>query len=209
MPQIREDPAAKPLALVRGHIVFDHVSFQYDPGIPVLRDITLEILPGETLALVGPSGSGKSSLANLVPRFYDPTSGSIRSDGQDLRQVTLESLRRQIGIVNQETILFSGTIRENLLLACPAAFAEAITEALRAANALEFVDELPEGLWTEIGERGIKLSGGQRQRLAIARALLKNPRLLILDEATCALDSRSERHIREALCRKVSFLASH
>jgi ABC-type multidrug transport system fused ATPase/permease subunit len=150
---------------------------------------------------VGPSGSGKSTLANLVPRFYDPTAGTLRLDGHDLKELELASLRRQIGIVNQETILFSGTVEENLLLAKPEATIDEVFAALEAANALEFVERLPEGLWTETGERGAVLSGGQKQRLAIARAFLKNPKILILDEATSALDSRSERHIQKALAR--------
>lgn len=200
-PHVAERPNAKRIARCQGHIEFERVHFSYDPGTPVLHDISLTILPGETVAFVGPSGSGKSTLANLVPRFYDPTAGAIRLDGCDLKDLELASLRRQIGIVNQETLLFSGTIEENLLLAKPNAKADEILAALEAANALEFVERLPEGLWTEIGERGIMLSGGQKQRLAIARAFLKNPKILILDEATSALDSRSERHIQEALTR--------
>jgi subfamily B ATP-binding cassette protein MsbA len=200
-PQIRERPDARPLANCRGEIEFDHVYFSYDPDVVVLRDICLRIEPGETVAFVGPSGSGKSTLANLVPRFYDPDSGMIRIDGHDLRNLQIASLRRHIGIVNQETILFSGTVLENLLLARPDATQEEVRAALEAANALEFVEDLPDGLWTEIGERGAQLSGGQKQRIALARAFLKNPRILILDEATSALDSRSEHHIQQALAR--------
>ncbi|MBE7560293.1 ABC transporter ATP-binding protein [bacterium] len=200
-PQVAEKPDAITLEKVEGRIEFDAVHFAYEPGVEVLSDISLVVEPGETVAFVGPSGSGKSTLSNLIPRFYDPSSGVIRLDGHDLRDLSLSGLRRHIGIVNQETILFSGTVRENLLLAKPNAGPEEIMEALAAANALDFVSELPEGLWTEIGERGVKLSGGQRQRLAIARAFLKNPRILILDEATSALDSKSEHHIQEALAR--------
>jgi ABC-type multidrug transport system, ATPase and permease components len=200
-PHVLEHPRARKLLDCRGHIEFDHVHFSYDPGTPVLHDISLSIASGETIAFVGPSGSGKSTLANLVPRFYDPTSGVIRLDGYELRALELASLRRQIGIVNQETILFSGTIQENLLLAQPDATGDEILAALEAANALEFVEQLPEGLWTEIGERGAVLSGGQKQRLALARAFLKNPRILVLDEATSALDSRAEHRIQEALSR--------
>ncbi|MCA9415669.1 MAG: ATP-binding cassette domain-containing protein, partial [Candidatus Omnitrophica bacterium] len=189
----------KELPKVDGRIIFQDVDFGYDPGKYVLKGVSLQIEPGQTVAFVGPSGSGKSTLANLVPRFYDPTGGRILLDGEDLRDLKLQDLRRNIGIVNQDTILFSGTIRENLLLANPLASGQDIIEALKAANALEFIDELKEGLWTEVGERGINLSGGQKQRIAIARAFLKNPKILILDEATSALDSRSERLIQEAL----------
>ena len=200
-PQIRERPGAKLLAECKGAIEFEHVYFSYDPDVMVLRDICLRIEPGETVAFVGPSGSGKSTLANLVPRFYDPGSGVIRIDGNDLRDLQISSLRRYIGIVNQETILFSGTVLENLLLANTDASQEEVRAALEAANALEFVENLPEGMWTEIGERGAQLSGGQKQRIALARAFLRNPRILILDEATSALDSRSEHHIQQALTR--------
>lgn len=197
--QIADKPDAKELPKLDGQIIFQDVDFGYDPEKSVLKGVSLQIEPGQTVAFVGPSGSGKSTLANLVPRFYDPTGGRILLDGEDLRDLKLQDLRRNIGIVNQDTILFSGTIRENLLLANPLASGQDIIEALEAANALEFIDELKEGLWTEVGERGINLSGGQKQRIAIARAFLKNPKILILDEATSALDSRSERLIQEAL----------
>ncbi len=200
-PHVMERPDPVQLERAEGRIEFEAVDFAYEPGVEVLSEVTLTVEPGETVAFVGPSGSGKSTLSNLIPRFYDPTAGTIRLDGHDLRELSLASLRRHIGIVNQDTILFSGTVRENLLLAKPNAEPEEVMEALAAANALDFVEELPEGLWTEIGERGVKLSGGQRQRLAIARAFLKNPKLLILDEATSALDSKSEHHIQEALAR--------
>lgn len=200
-PQVVERPGARQVEAVQGRIEFDHVSFGYEPDTQVLKDICLRIEPGETVAFVGPSGSGKSTLANLIPRFYDPDGGAILLDGIDLRDLNLEALRRQIGIVNQETILFSGTIQENLLLAKPQADVEELRSALEAAHALGFVDQLPEGLWTEIGERGATLSGGQKQRLAIARAFLKDPKILILDEATSALDSRSEREVQRGLAR--------
>lgn len=200
-PQVAERPGARRLATVRGQLCFRQVEFGYEPGRLVLHGIDLNIAAGETLAFVGPSGSGKSTLANLVPRFYDPVTGALTLDGHDLRDLTLASLRRQIGIVNQETILFSGTVEENLLIAKPDATAAEVRAALDAAHALEFVEALPEGLWTEIGERGAVLSGGQKQRLAIARAFLKDPRILILDEATSALDSRSEHRIQQALGR--------
>jgi subfamily B ATP-binding cassette protein MsbA len=200
-PQVAEKPDAYPLAQCQGRIQFERVNFGYEPGRSVLHEIVLEIQPGETIAFVGPSGSGKSTLANLVPRFYDPVEGTIRIDGHDLRDLQLASLRQHIGIVNQETVLFSGTVEDNLLLARPDASLEELWAALSAANAREFVEDLPEGLWTEIGERGAKLSGGQKQRLAIARAFLRNPRILILDEATSSLDSRAEQLIQDALAR--------
>ncbi len=198
-PHVVELPNAQILRKVKGLIQFDAVCFEYEPGIPVIKNVSFEIKPGEKVAFVGPSGSGKSTLANLVPRFYDPQSGIIRLDGIDLKKIKLQSLREHIGIVNQDTIFFSGTVRENLLLANPNAIPSEIGQALKAANAYEFVDELSEGLWTELGERGVMLSGGQKQRWAIARAFLKNPKILILDEATSALDSRSEHLIQDAL----------
>jgi subfamily B ATP-binding cassette protein MsbA len=212
-PHVAEHPQAVRIAECRGHIDLDHVGFCYDAGVRTLSDIHLTILPGQTVAFVGPSGAGKSTLANLVPRFYDPTEGRILLDGRDLREYELASLRAQIGIVNQETILFSGTVQENMLLAKANASLEEVRAALEAANALDFVERLPEGLGTEIGERGARLSGGQKQRLAIARAFLKDPRILILDEATAALDSQAERRIQDALarllCNRTSIVIAH
>jgi subfamily B ATP-binding cassette protein MsbA len=167
----------------------------------VLRNLTLDIRPGEVLALVGPSGAGKSTIVNLIPRFYDVQGGAVRVDGHDVRELTLASLRRQIGIVPQETLLFSGSVRENIGYGRLEADAAAIEAAARAANAHDFVVQLPQGYDTLVGERGVKLSGGQRQRIAIARAILKDPRILILDEATSALDSESEGLVQEALER--------
>jgi len=207
VPEVRDRPGAQPLAATAGRVRFDHVSFAYAaaPGAEapaaVLHDIDLEIQPGEALALVGPSGAGKSTLFNLIPRFYDPTAGAVLVDGHDLRVLTLASLRAQIGIVPQETQLFSGTVRENLRYGLLDATEAQLTTAARAANADEFITRLPQGYDTLVGERGVKLSGGQRQRVAIARALLKDPRLLLLDEATSSLDSESEGLVQEALER--------
>ena len=167
----------------------------------MLRGVTLEIEPGEVVALVGPSGAGKTSLANLIMRFYDPTEGRVAVDGHDLRQVTLHSLRSQIGLVPQETVLFGGTIGDNIRYGKMGASDDEVMAAARAANADQFIGELPQGYETEAGERGVKLSGGQRQRIAIARALLKDPRILILDEATSSLDAESEALVQEALER--------
>jgi subfamily B ATP-binding cassette protein MsbA len=212
-PHVAEHPKAMRLNQCEGRIDFDHVSFGYDGDGPILRDVSLTILPGQSVAFVGPSGAGKSTLASLVPRFYDPIAGTIRLDGHDLRELALESLRANIGIVNQETILFSGTVLENLLLAAPDATQAQILAALEAANALEFVQRLPDGLATEVGERGAVLSGGQKQRLAIARAFLKDPKILILDEATSALDSQAERRIQAAtaqlLKNRTSIVIAH
>jgi subfamily B ATP-binding cassette protein MsbA len=200
-PEIDDAPNAKPLPLVRGEIQFEHVSFSYSQASAVLHDINLTVAPGEVVALVGPSGAGKSTLFNLIPRFYDPTNGRVCVDGHDLREVTIPSLRAQIGIVPQEVQLFAGTVRENLRYGRLDATDADLVAAAHAANADEFIDRLPSGYDTVVGERGIKLSGGQRQRVAIARAILKDPRILLLDEATSSLDSESEGLVQEALER--------
>lgn len=200
-PDISDHPAAIQLSVVQGCLQFENVSFAYLGVDHVLHNIDLTIRPGEVLALVGPSGAGKSTLFNLIPRFYDPTDGRITIDGVDLRMVTLASLRSQIGLVPQETQLFSGTVRENLLYGKLDASDEELADAARAANADEFIQQLPNGYETLVGERGVKLSGGQRQRIAIARAILKDPRILLLDEATSSLDSESEGLVQEALER--------
>ncbi|HSH77109.1 MAG TPA: ABC transporter transmembrane domain-containing protein [Herpetosiphonaceae bacterium] len=215
-PDIRDKPGAVPLPPVRGRIAFRHVHFAYQPDKGdeiVLRDISLDVEPGEIVAIVGPSGAGKTTLVNMIPRFYDPTTGGITIDGYDLRDVKLASLREQIGIVPQETLLFSGTIKDNLRYGKLDATNEEIYAAARAANADAFIRALPQGYETTVGERGVKLSGGQRQRVAIARGILKNPRILILDEATSALDSESEGLVQEALERlmanRTTFIIAH
>jgi len=200
-PEIKDAPNARPLPAVQGRIELEQVSFAYPGTDRVLREIDLTIAPGEVLALVGPSGAGKSTLFNLIPRFYDPTAGQVCIDGNDAREVTLTSLREQIGIVPQETQLFSGTVRENLRYGKLEASDAELESAARAANAEEFITRLPKGYDTLVGEKGVKLSGGQRQRIAIARALLKDPRILLLDEATSSLDSESEHLVQEALER--------
>jgi len=200
-PTVQDAPGARAIAACQGRLAFEGVSFSYDGQAQVLQDISLDVHAGEILALVGPSGAGKSTLFNLIPRFYDPTAGRVLADGIDLRQITLRALRGQIGIVAQDTILFSGTVRDNMLYGKPDASDEELLAVARAAHVEEFVADLPEGYDTLLGERGTKLSGGQRQRIAIARAFLIDPRILILDEATSALDSESERLIQDALAR--------
>ncbi|MHB8625036.1 MAG: ABC transporter ATP-binding protein [Aggregatilineales bacterium] len=200
-PTIQDTPTAKTIKAAQGRIVFDDVSFRYDPRIPVLEHVTLDVAPGEIVALVGPSGAGKSTLFNLIPRFYDPTEGRVLIDGDELRMVTQASLRAQIGIVPQETLLFGGTIHENIIYGRLDASDAEIIAAAKAANAHDFISALPDGYQTIVGERGVKLSGGERQRVAIARAILKDPRILLLDEATSSLDNESERLVQDALDR--------
>ncbi|UCC62599.1 MAG: ABC transporter ATP-binding protein [Anaerolineae bacterium] len=199
--EVKEAPDALPLPPVQGHVRFDGVSFAYFRRHQVLEGISFEALPGQVIALLGATGSGKSTIINLIPRFYDPTQGRITVDGHDLRQVTLNSLRDQIGIVLQETTLFAATVRENIAFGCPDASDEAIVEAARAAQAHAFIMEMPHGYENRVGERGITLSGGQKQRVAIARALLKDPRILILDDATSSVDTETEQLIQMALER--------
>jgi len=199
--EVPEREGATELPRVRGEVGFRHVEFRYGDGEAVLRDVEVTIDQGQAVALVGASGAGKTSMANLVPRFYDPTGGRIEIDGIDIAGVTLRSLRSQIGIVPQEPILFSGSVRENIAYGKPEAGQEEIEAAAQAANAAEFIRDLAEGYDTSVGERATKLSGGQRQRIAIARALLTDPRLLILDEATSALDAESEALVQDALER--------
>ena len=198
-PDIADRPDAVPAPPLRGHVRYDRVTFGYEPGRPVLRDISLDIRAGETVALVGPSGAGKTTLCSLLPRFYEVEAGAITVDGIDIRAMTRSSLRRQIGIVQQDVFLFAGSLRDNIAYGRLGADPAAIRDAARRARLGGLIDSLPEGLDTVVGERGVKLSGGQKQRLAIARIFLKNPPLLILDEATSALDSETERAIQQAL----------
>lgn len=211
--KITDVPGAKPLPPIKGQVEFKDITFSYKEGQPALQHISLKAEPGQMIALVGPSGSGKSTIANLIPRFYDVDSGTITIDGHDIRQVTADSLREQIGLVPQETMLFSTTVMENIRYGRLDATDEEVVEAARAANAEEFIKDLPEGYDTKLGERGLNLSGGQRQRLAIARAILKNPRVLILDEATSALDTESEKIVQDALDKlmvgRTSFVIAH
>jgi ABC-type multidrug transport system fused ATPase/permease subunit len=179
--------------------VFDGVTFGYDPERPVLHDVDLELEPGRVVALIGHTGAGKTTLASLVPRFYDVQAGSVSVDGHDVRAVTLTSLRREIGVIAQDPFLFSATVRENIAFGRPEATQEDIERAARLAQAHEFIEALPEGYDTVVGERGITLSGGQRQRMAIARALVVDPRILILDDATASVDATTESKIREGL----------
>ncbi len=198
-PSVRDREGALPVAGVRGRVTFDNVSFGYRDATPVLRGLNVDIRPGEMLALVGPSGAGKSSFAQLVPRFYDPQQGRVLLDGVDLRDLRLRELRAQIGSVAQENLLFSGSVIENILYGRPRASRAEVERAALSAHAAEFIERLPDGYDTLIGERGAKLSGGQKQRLALARVFLADPRVLILDEATSALDSESEQLIQRSL----------
>ncbi|MEL7633321.1 ABC transporter ATP-binding protein [Sporomusa sphaeroides] len=212
-PEIKDMPGAKELPRITGRLTFEQVNFSYKPGEMALADVSLTVEPGQMVAIVGPSGAGKTTIANLIPRFYDPMSGRITIDGYDIKTVTLASLREQIGIVPQETVLFNGSVYENILYGDLKAGEEAIIAAAKAANAHEFIIGMPEGYNTQIGERGSKLSGGQRQRIAIARAILKDPRVLILDEATSALDTESEKLVQDALDKlmvnRTSFVIAH
>ena len=212
-PELRDAPDAIALPPVEGHVRLEHVTFAYDEGVPVLRDISFDVPAGQMVAFVGPSGAGKSTLMSLLPRFYDPQSGRVRVDGHDLSTVKRQSLREQIASVSQEVQLFNTTIGDNIRYGRLEASDEAVAEAARAANAHDFIEALPNGYATEVGERGVKLSGGQRQRVAIARALLRDARLLLLDEATSSLDSASEALVQEALERlmegRTTFIIAH
>ena len=211
--EIAESRDAKQLPEVSGKVEFQNVSFAYDDKGNVITDLSFSVKPGEVIAIVGPSGAGKSTIANLLPRFYDVNKGDIKIDGHSVREVTLDSLREQVGIVPQETMLFNGSVYNNILYGRLDATKEEIEAAAKAANAHDFIMQLTDGYETKHGDRGVNLSGGQRQRIAIARAILKNPRILILDEATSALDTESERVVQEALDRlmvgRTSFVIAH
>jgi ABC-type multidrug transport system fused ATPase/permease subunit len=208
-----DEGASKPTSRVNGHVVYRDVAFSYDPKMPVLHDVNLEAKSGEMIALVGPTGAGKSTIVNLLVRFYEFTSGEITIDGTPLRDIPKSHLRDSVAVVTQESFMFNGTTAENLRIGKPDATEEQIWEVLRAANAADFIKRLPEGLHTPLGERGVKLSVGEKQRLSIARALLKNPPILILDEATASVDTATERLIQEALDRlmenRTSFVIAH
>lgn len=201
LPEVKEAPQAIKLPSLEGNVKFQKVSFKYNHSDLVLEDIDLDLKKGKVVALVGHSGAGKTTLANLLPRFYDPTEGEITVDGYNLKDAKLKSLRRQVGLVLQDTILFSGTVMENIRYGRMKATDSEIVEAAKFANAHDFIQKMPQGYQTEIGERGVKLSGGQKQRISIARTLLKDPKILILDEATSSLDSEAENLIQEALER--------
>lgn len=196
---IKDAPGAYDLPPVRGDICFHHISFSYIEGIPVLSDIDFEIKPGQMVALVGPTGVGKTTMTQLVGRFYDPTAGSVTIDGHDLRDVTLESLRSQIAMVLQDTFLFNGTVAENISYARPSASSEEVVAAAKSARIYDDIMAMPDGFDTMVGERGTRLSGGQKQRIAIARAILRNSPILILDEATASVDVETESQIQQAI----------
>jgi ATP-binding cassette subfamily B protein len=212
-PPEQEAPDARPLRHVRGEVEFDHVSFSYEPGVPVLKDICLHAQPGEMIALVGPTGAGKTTIANLLTRFYDVDEGAIRIDGQDIRTLRMDDLREKLGLVLQDTFLFGGTVMDNIRYGRLDASDEEVIAAAQLANADPFIRRLPHGYQTVLSERGSDLSQGQRQLLAIARAVLADPEILILDEATSNVDTRTEKHLQEALMRlmkgRTSFVIAH
>jgi ATP-binding cassette subfamily B protein len=197
--EVRDAPDARPLQTTDGELVFDNVRFAYNADREILKGVSFRVAPGKTTAIVGPSGAGKSTISRLLYRFYDPSAGSIRIDGQDLRSVTQDSLRRNIGIVPQDTVLFNDNIGYNIEYGRPGAAAAEVEHAARLARIHDFVVGLPQGYETPVGERGLKLSGGEKQRVAIARSILKDPRIMLFDEATSALDSHTEKEIQASL----------
>jgi ATP-binding cassette, subfamily B, heavy metal transporter len=197
--EVQDKPGAPDLRVKGGEVVFDHVAFGYEAARPILKGISLTVKAGQTVAIVGPSGSGKSTIGRLMFRFYDVTGGAVRIDGQDLRDITQDSLHRMIGVVPQDTVLFNDTVGYNIAYGRPEATREEIEAAARSAKIHDFIMSLPEGYDTKVGERGLKLSGGEKQRVGIARTLLKNPPILLLDEATSALDTQTERDIQDSL----------
>ena len=201
VPQIQDSPNAKPLENVKGEISFDHVDFSYDENSPVLKDISFTIPAGKHYSLAGPSGSGKTTICSLIPRFYEAVKGSVRIDGQDVKDLTLESLRNVIGVVSQDVYLFDGTIADNIRYGKWDATDEEVMEAAAKANLSDLIESLPDGLETRVGEHGARLSGGQKQRISIARVFLKDPKIVILDEATSALDNESEYHVQQSLAK--------
>jgi subfamily B ATP-binding cassette protein MsbA len=212
-PEIEDAPNAVSLKAIEGAVEFRRVTFGYDRLNPVIRDINLRVQPGQVIAIVGPSGAGKTTLVNLIARFYDVSEGAVLIDGRDIRQIKLETIRRQIGYVSQESLLFSVTLRENIAYGSPAATMEQIVQAAKDADLHEYIQALPDGYDTKIGEEGIKMSVGQKQRMAIARATLTNPRILILDDATSALDSKTEANVQNSLERlmkgRTNFVIAH
>jgi ATP-binding cassette subfamily B protein len=198
VPAVTDKPGAKAMPQIKGKVEFDHVSHEYEDGVPVLKDVSFTAEPGQTIAIVGPTGAGKTTIINLLPRFYDVTSGAIRIDDVDVRDVTVESIRRQVGIVLQDTFLFSTTVMENVRFGRPDASDDEVMAAIKLARADTFIERLPDKYKTILGERGSGLSQGQRQLLSIARAALADPRILILDEATSSVDTRTERLIQNA-----------
>jgi ATP-binding cassette subfamily B protein len=212
-PSVQDKPGAKVMPQIVGTVELDHASAEYKKGVPVLHDVTFKAQPGQTIAIVGPTGAGKTTIINLIPRFYDVTGGAVRIDGLDVRDVTAESLRKQIGLVLQDTFLFSTTVMENIRFGRPEATDEDVIEAAKLAHADTFIERLPEKYQTVLGERGSGLSQGQRQLLSIARAALADPRILILDEATSSVDTRTERLIQQAFDKllegRTSFVIAH
>jgi subfamily B ATP-binding cassette protein MsbA len=210
---VKDLPGARPAPALRGALEFDHVSFGYDEETPILKDVSFRIEPGQVAALVGPTGAGKTTIISLIPRFYDPSSGVVKIDGIDVRSLEQKSLREQISFVLQETLLFHGSIWNNIAYGKPDSSPEEVVRAAEVANAHEFIEKLPHGYGTMVGERGVMLSGGQRQRIAIARAVIRNTPVLIMDEPSSGLDSASEKLVFEALDRlmegKTSLVIAH